>query len=175
MQHFSRLILVGMAALAAFGLPTIAPAAAGAGVEVELVVSNFRYCPKAPCQAEDYAYMRTPGGPIQGTDNTDKFVGVVPGDVVTWKYSDELCDLTACPGHEVRLENGGQGLTVGSMEAKPGESITWTIPENSKPGDVLRYYCDIQTHWKEGLTGAFKIVASAAPSPGPVDAHGRQG
>jgi hypothetical protein len=159
MQHFTRLILVGLAVLAAAALPTTAPASAETGGETKLVVSNFRYCPQAPCEADDYAYLRTPGGPIEGTDKTENFVDVAPGDVVTWNYSDQLCDLTACPGHEVRLENGGQGLTVGSMEAKPGQSITWTIPADYKPGDVVRYFCDIQTHWKEGLTGAFRIVS----------------
>jgi hypothetical protein len=170
MQHFSRLILVALTTLAPAGLPTDAAASARSGGEVELVVSNFRYCREAPCQAEDYAYLRTPGGPVEGTDNEAVWIDAAPGDTVTWKYSDQLCDLTACPGHEVRLENGDQGLTVGSMEAKPGQSITWTIPTDYKPGDVVRYYCDIQTHWKEGLTGAFRIVTPRVASPSPPPA-----
>jgi plastocyanin len=160
MRRFAWLVLVGTAAVAAVSLPTTRPAAAGAGGETNLVVSNFRYCPQAPCEAGDYAYLRSPAGPISGTDNTAAFVDVAPGEFVTWKYADELCDATQCPGHEVRLENGDKGLTVGSMEARPGESITWTIPADAKPGTVLRYFCDVQTHWKEGLTGAFRIVGS---------------
>ena len=159
MQRLARLMLVGTAVAGAMTLPGVGSASAGGAREISLVVSNFRYCHKAPCQFDDSAYMRTPAGPVQGMDRPSKFVDAAPGDSVRWNYADELCDATACPGHEVRLENGGTGVSVGSMDAVKGASITWTIPDDAKPGTVLRYYCDIQTHWKEGLTGAFRIVS----------------
>ena len=162
MRRFAWLVLVGTAAVAVVGVPTTRPASAGAGGETKLVVSNFRYCPQAPCEAGDYAYLRGPTGPVSGTDNTAAVVEVAPGDTVTWSYHDEICDLTACPGHEVRFENGTMAgsVPVGFMAAGPhGEStISWTVPADAKPGTVVRYFCDVQTHWKEGLTGAFRIV-----------------
>jgi hypothetical protein len=156
MHRLARLVLLGVGALGLVTMPGTDSASADA--DVNLVVSNFRYCPQAPCEAGDSAYLRTPSGPVEGTDNSANFVDAAPGQSVTWKYADQLCDVTQCPGHEVRLENGDTGLPVGAMGAGPGESISWTIPADAKPGTVLRYFCDIQTHWKEGLTGAFRIA-----------------
>lgn len=132
------------------------------GGTVDLVVSNFRYCRQHPCQAMDSAYLRGPTGPIPGTDNPATIVEVAPGGTVAWMYQDDACDLIRCAGHEVRFENGTPEGTVpvGFMPAGPERAtITWVVPADSQPGSVIRYFCNVETHWKEGLTGAFRVVA----------------
>jgi hypothetical protein len=134
------------------------------GGTVDLVVSNLRYCREHPCRATDSAYLRGPAGPIPGTDNPAAIVEVAPGENVIWTYRDDACDLIRCAGHEVRFEDGTpQGtVPVGYMPSGPARAtITWVVPADASPGSVIRYFCNVETHWKEGLTGGFRVVAKS--------------
>lgn len=146
----------------------LAPATAdpGGGEPVRIWVSNFRFCPQAPCQATDQAYVRVEGGPTPGTDNAEAFVPVRPGDTVVWIYGDtDGCDRfdtppAHCPGHGVQFESDPLGVGwVGLMPARRGEvTLTWKVPAEAPPGHVLRYYCDVNNHYTLGVTGALAVV-----------------
>ena len=139
-------------------------AAASDGGTVRLAASNVRFCAEEPCDATDQAYVRTDSGSL--VDNAVNFVEVRPGDTVVWHYEDTACDslvagpLLTCPGHEVQFENGQAARgTVGTMPARSGpRSLTWRVPADAKPGDVLRYYCDLTDHWRLGVTGALLVA-----------------
>lgn len=158
----------GTIAAAIVVLAMLAPAPPGAaaaeGSVVRIVASNFRFCLEAPCEASDQAYVRTDSGRV--TDNAaGTFVEVRPGDTVEWSYEDTSCDdlvvpLLTCPGHEVQFEPGQTVRgTVGTMPARQGpQSITWTVPGDARPGDVLRYYCDLSDHWRLGVTGGLVVT-----------------
>jgi Beta-propeller repeat len=146
------------------GLPLPA-AAAGEPGTVRISVSNFRFCPEAPCDASDQAYVRTDGGVL--VDNATRFIAVQPGDTVVWTYQDTTCDgleagpLLTCPGHEVQFETGQTARgTVGTMPARQGSpSLVWHVPNDAQPGALYRYYCDLSDHWRLGVTGALLVVA----------------
>jgi len=151
--------LLGLTTAGASGGAT----AAEPGV-VHVAASNFRFCAQAPCDASDQAYVRTDSGRL--VDNAANFVDVRPGDTVVWNYEDTSCDglvagpLLTCPGHEVQFETGQAARgTVGTMPARQGpQSLSWTVPADAEPGDVLRYYCDLSDHWRLGVTGALLVT-----------------
>jgi hypothetical protein len=148
----------------------VAAEPAGAST-VRIWASNFRYCLERPCQLDDQAYVRHEGGPTPGTDNPDAFTPVRPGDTVVWVYGDQECDSfsatapTTCPGHEVEFEPDifGGGW-IGLMPARRGEvTLKWKVPEEVPAGHVLRYFCNVNGHFRLGVTGAL-VVAGAAGS-----------
>lgn len=152
------------AALLPFSPSPAAPAAIAAGEPVHIAASNFRFCAAAPCDAADSAYVRTDSGSL--VDNAASFVEVHPGDAVVWTYEDASCDslvagpFLTCPGHEVQFESGQTARgTVGTMFARQEgpQSLTWRVPLDAAPGDVIRYYCDLSDHWRLGVTGALVV------------------
>ena len=40
-------------------------------------------------------------------------------------------------------------------------TITYTVPSTTKPGALLRYFCSINNHYQEGMTGILRVVARA--------------
>jgi hypothetical protein len=154
-----------------FLLVPLTPATAdpGGGEPVRIWASNFRYCPEAPCQFDDQAYVRHEGGPVPATDNADAFIPVRPGDTVVWVYGDKECDSfsatapTTCPGHEVEFEpDSFGGGWIGLMPARRGEvTLTWKVPDEAPPGHVLRYFCNVNGHFRIGVTGALVVAGPA--------------
>ena len=163
-----------------------APPAAAEGRRVDIVVSNGHYCRQDPCRLfTDAGYNRTPGGPVAGTDNERMMVDVSPGDTVVWTYRDTgFCDPFAgvpfadCKGHEVRFEDGTPDGAdrLGFMPALAGPTtITWQVPADARRGDLLRYFCSMESdtvkgisypagtgvltaHYLYGTTGILKVV-----------------
>jgi hypothetical protein len=142
-----------------------AGAAGGAGSNtVELTMSYFHYCATATCSPADQGYVRTSGGPVAGTDNPKGIVDVPEGSIVRWVYRDAgpgSCDFfQQCPGHNVRIEDGStEGTRVGGAKARSGpEFITAAITQ--KPGTLIRYFCSVNNHWQEGMTGIIRVVAA---------------
>lgn len=165
------------------------------GAKVDLVISNYQFCRQAPCLwPTEAAYVRGMSGPLNGTDNLNKFVAVSPGETITWTYEDtaapggpESCDFYGTPpypddetlwclGHAVTLEDGtAEGWMLGFLAARSGPgTITWVVPADAKPGSVIRYFCNVRDlsatvpggvpHWRDGMTGGLKVVA--APTEG---------
>ncbi len=166
------------------GRPVQAPTSSS-GTDIGIVMSNFQFCRQAPCQwPSDAAYARGPSGPLEGTDNPNKFVAVSPGDTITWVYEDTgpgSCDALGappypddeglvCPGHSVALENGtAEGEMVGFLTARSGRvTLTWVVPAEAKPGSAIRYFCNVRDldavfpggspHWM--MTGGLKVIAA---------------
>jgi hypothetical protein len=153
-----------------FSLALLAPAPVRAteGSTVRIWASNFRFCLEAPCQLDDQAYVRHEGGPAPGTDNPGAFTPVHAGDTVVWVYGDQECDSfsatapTTCPGHEVEFEPDSYGGGwVGLMPARKGEvTLTWKVPADAPSGHVLRYFCNVNGHFRLGVTGALVVAGS---------------
>src|SRR2546423_15187282 len=87
----------------------------GQAETTEVSVENFRFCSRI-CRVDSMAYVRTPAGPVPGTDNPRAVVYMQPGAPSTWTYRDRGCDLVRCPGHDIRIEDGtGDGRRIGSL------------------------------------------------------------
>ena len=136
---------------------------------VRLVISNFRYCKQAPCSATDSAYLRSPDGGAL-VENPSAAITVRAGSIVQWVYRGDRdqagCDSfnygpASCPGHEVRFENGKPegGKRVGFAMARQSvpQVITFRVPKSSA-GRTLRYFCNVNSHWMFGQTGALKVT-----------------
>jgi plastocyanin len=129
----------------------------GQGETTVVSVENFRFCSRV-CRADSVAYVRTPAGPVPGSDNPRAVVYMAPGASVTWTYRDAACDLVRCSGHDIRLEDGtGPGRRVGRVAAGSGRgSVGWTVPADAEPERVIRYFC--ARHATVGMTGAFQVL-----------------
>jgi plastocyanin len=133
---------------------------------IKLDVSNFRYCAAAPCLPTDFVYVRNPTGNGMIWDNalaaTLVFrTEVHPGDTVTWTYKDALCDaISGCPGHAVCFENGTAEGDCGTriLGARKGAvSVSFTVPTNTKNRTLLRYFCNVNSHFVFGMTGTLLV------------------
>jgi hypothetical protein len=133
-------------------------------------VENFRFCTWV-CRPDSVAYVRTPAGPVAGSDNPRAAVYMQKGARFTWTYRDRGCDLLRCTGHDIRIEDGtGGGRQIGQVTAEAGhESLGWIIPVDAEPESIIRYFCG--RHANIGMTGAFQVLpvrvlsVSYPPSP----------
>jgi plastocyanin len=133
---------------------------------VNLTVSNFRYCEGESCLPIDFVYIRNPLGNGLIHQNalaaTIVFRRVVhPGDTVVWTYKDALCDgIAGCPGHAVCFENGTPEGDCGDriLDARVGPvTASYTVPANTRPGKLIRYFCNVNGHYAFGMTGALLV------------------
>ncbi len=146
--------------LACAGLLVAAvPAEAAKPRTLELSISNFRYCAAEMCSPLDVGYLRTSDGPVAGLDNPLAAIEVKRGTTVFWVYRDGFCDTVGCPGHNVIFENGTvQGVRKGFTPAGQGEKkIKAKI--NQKVGTTIRYFCSVNDHYQEGMTGVLQVIA----------------
>ena len=158
--------LLAPAAAARASAPATRPAITYPPPTTLLEISRFRYCNNAPCDPDAQGYVRSPSGPIPGTDNPAGVIRIIPGRRVTWTYADDLCDSATappldCPGHEVRLENGTPegSAPLGYLPARSGPvSFEWYVPKDAKPGTLIRYFCSVKNHYAFGLTGVLEVV-----------------
>jgi plastocyanin len=71
------------------------------------------------------------------------------------------CDsFEQCPGHNVRFEDGTAkgAASLGFAKSRSGTTtITATI--NQKSGELIRYFCSVNDHYKTGMTGILRVVA----------------
>ncbi len=125
---------------------------------LKITISNFRFCEAESCTPLDVGYLRTEMGPVAGTDNSQAAVDVKRGTVVSWVYRDSACDMFGCPGHNVIFENGTvQGTRKGFVASgKTGKSINVKITQ--KVGTTIRYFCSVNNHYQEGMTGILNVV-----------------
>jgi plastocyanin len=145
----------------------VAPVGGASAAEpktVELTMSNFRYCAATTCTPADAGYMRQKSGPVAGTDNPHAIVDVPEGATVRWTYRDVgpgSCDsFDACPGHNVKFENGAEGAGKGFAKSRSGTlAITTTIDQ--KPGELIRYFCSVNDHYQLGMTGILRVVKAS--------------
>jgi hypothetical protein len=157
-------------------LPDEAPYPGGFFGQAEtdvVVVENFRFCRRV-CRADSVAYVRSPAGPVPGSDNPGAVVYMQPGAQFTWTYRDGGCDLLRCPGHDIRIEDGSaNGRPIGLVGAEPGhDRLTWTIPADAPPESIIRYFC--ARHAPFGMTGSFQVLPIGVLSVSPPST-GRQG
>jgi plastocyanin len=128
-------------------------------------MSNFRYCATPTCSPADHGYVRSSSGPVPGSDNPHGIVDVPEGSTVRWVYRDVgpgSCDsFEQCPGHNVHFENGtAEGESTGAARSRSGATaISVTITQ--KPGELVRYFCSVNDHYRLGMTGILRVVASA--------------
>jgi hypothetical protein len=149
-------ISVVLASSIAFVLPVAAQAKAPP--RVQLTISNFRFCKAASCSPLDTGYIRTDTGPVSGTDNPQGTIDVKRGSVVVWTYRDSFCDaISECPGHNIYFENGGAGVKKGMVPSNKGPR-TITVKATQKTGTLIRYYCTVNGHYMEGMTGILRIT-----------------
>ncbi len=152
--------LVAVAVVVLVGLLSVAGPSAEAAKpkRLMLTISNFRFCENASCTPLDVGYVRTDMGPVSGLDNPQAVVEVKRGSIVSWVYRDSACDMFGCPGHNVVFENGTvQGAKKGFVAAgKTGKSINVKIKQ--KVGTTIRYFCSVNAHYQEGMTGILKVV-----------------
>jgi hypothetical protein len=122
-----------------------------------VAIENFRFC-RQPCRPDSVAYVRTPAGPVPGTDNPRAVVYMQRGAHFTWTYRDDACDLLRCPGHDIRIEDGtAAGRQIGRVSAVTGQKhLSWTIPADAEPESIIRYFC--AGHATLGMTGAFQVL-----------------
>lgn len=120
-------------------------------------VQNFRFCRRV-CRPDSTAYVRTPAGPVPGTDNPRAVVYMQAGAQFSWTYRDMGCDLFRCTGHDIRIEDGTlDGRLIGRVTAETGhESLSWAIPADAAPESIIRYFCG--RHAGFGMTGAFQVL-----------------
>ena len=137
-------------------LSSLVPAASAAP-KLKLTISNFRFCQAASCTPLDVGYLRTDTGPA-GVDNPPAVVEVKRGTTVSWVYMDGFCDMVGCPGHNVVFENGTvQGVRKGFVRSgQMGKAINVKIKE--KVGTTIRYFCSVNAHYQEGMTGILQVV-----------------
>jgi plastocyanin len=139
-------------------LPGPAHAAAKPPPKLNLAISNFRFCPSAPCTPLDAGYLRTNSGPVSGTDNPLATIDVKRGTTVVWTYMDSTCDaINGCPGHNIWFENGGVGVKKGAVPSNKGPK-TITVKINEKPGTTIRYFCTVNGHYMIGMTGILHVT-----------------
>jgi hypothetical protein len=141
-------------------LPGEAPYPGGFFGEAETTVvsvENFRFC-SGVCRADSVAYVRTPAGPVPGSDNPRAVVYMQQGAEFTWTYRDRACDLLRCTGHDLRLEDRtADGRPIGLVTAETGhDTLSWTIPQDAEPESIIRYFC--ARHGNVGMTGAFQVL-----------------
>jgi plastocyanin len=93
-----------------------------------------------------------------GLDNPAGAIDVKRGTTVRWVYRDSFCDMIGCPGHNVVFENGTvQGTRKGFIAAgKMGQAINVKITQ--KVGTTIRYFCSVNNHYQEGMTGILNVV-----------------
>jgi plastocyanin len=123
----------------------------------DVSVQDFRFCIRV-CRGDGMAYVRTPEGPVAGSDNPRAVVYMQPGARFTWTYRDEGCDVLRCGGHDIRIEDGtADGRPIGRVSAEPGhDTLSWTIPADARPESIIRYFC--ARHASFGMTGAFQVL-----------------
>ncbi|MDQ1491462.1 MAG: hypothetical protein QOJ23_3976 [Actinomycetota bacterium] len=129
----------------------------GQGETTVVSVENLRFCPPG-CRADSVAYVRTPTGPVPGSDNPRAVVYMQQGARLTWTYRDTACVLLGCTGHDIRIEDGtGDGREIGVVTAGADhERLSWTIPADAEPESIIRYFCG--RHASLGMTGAFQVL-----------------
>jgi hypothetical protein len=129
----------------------------GQAETTDVSVENFRFCSRV-CRPGSVAYVRTPAGPVPGSDNPRAVVYMQQGARFTWTYRDTGCDLLRCTGHDIRIEDGtADGRQIGLITAETGhESLSWTIPADAVPESIIRYFC--ARHATFGMTGAFQVL-----------------
>jgi len=131
-----------------------------------VAIENLRFCVRR-CRPDSVAYLRTPAGPVPGSDNPRAVVYMQPGDRLAWTYHDAGCDLVRCAGHDIRLENGTpEGQEVGPVTAEAGhDRLDWTIPADTAAETIIRYFC--ARHATVGMTGAFQVLPVGVLSVSP--------
>ena len=129
----------------------------GQGETTVVSVENLRFCPPG-CRADSVAYVRTPTGPVPGSDNPRAVVYMQQGARLTWTYRDTACEVLGCSGHDIRIEDGtGDGREIGVVAAGADhERLSWTIPADAEPESIIRYFCG--RHARLGMTGAFQVL-----------------
>ena len=151
MRQRSMLAMVACAlVLLGIGLP------ARAATEHRILMSDFRFCPERPfpCDPLDVGYAASPTDP--GTALGSQYspittVAVHPGDVITWVYSEPLCDAGVfCPPHDAILGDG----TVATPDLKGG-TASYTIPLDA-PAGVITFHC--KYHAGFGMNGALQVA-----------------
>lgn len=151
--------------LLALAVP-LAGALPGRAATLNVTISNFRYCQGDQCLPFDFVYLRNPTG--NGLINQNAFAAtlifrdqVKPGDTVVWTYKDSLCDAVGgCPGHAVCFENGTAEGDCGDRitPARSGPvTVSYTVPASTKPGTLIRYFCNVNGHYMFGMTGALWV------------------
>ena len=122
-----------------------------------IAVDNFRFC-RQLCRPDSTAYVRSPAGPVPGSDNPRAVVYMQQGAAFTWTYGDTGCDLLHCTGHDIHIEDGTTGgRLLGRVTAETGhDTLSWTIPADAAPESVIRYFC--ARHAGFGMTGAFQVL-----------------
>ncbi|MEW6474720.1 MAG: hypothetical protein AB1679_20900 [Actinomycetota bacterium] len=129
----------------------------GQGQTCDISVENFRFCIRQ-CRPDSVAYLRTPAGPVPGSDNPRAVAYMQPGANVTWTYRDRGCDLLRCTGHDIRIEDGtAEGRRIGLVNPeRRHETLAWAIPPDAEPESIIRYFC--ASHGAYGMTGAFQVL-----------------
>lgn len=154
-----------LAAVLVLGGPAVGVAGGATGGDVELSMSNFRYCAGSTCAPTDVGYLRTSNGPVPTADNPSQVIDVPQGSTVRWIYRDKgpgSCDsFEGCSGHNVRLEDGSaNGTSVGAARSRGGElAITTKITQDA--GTMIRYFCSINDHYQMGMTGILRVVPAS--------------
>jgi plastocyanin len=161
-----RRLVPALAAAAALAVP----APGGAARTVKIAINNFRFCPTAPCDAQDTAWVAgqsvRPQPEAAPQYNSDAVIDVKPGDTVQWTYRDSgpppSCDsfdtdAVRCPGHEVRFVDATNA--VGFVPRESTRSFTWKVPANAPKGRIYPYYCAVaNVHYRFGMTGALRVT-----------------
>jgi plastocyanin len=153
---------VALAALLIAAGPQVGEGRAAEPEAVELTMSNLRFCATMTCSPVDQGYVRLSSGPVPGSDNPHGIIDVPTGATVRWVYRDNgtpSCDtFPQCAGHNVRFEDGtADGKSMGAARARSGPttiSVTITQP----PGELIRYFCSINDHYREGMTGILRVI-----------------
>jgi len=133
---------------------------------VNVTVSNFRFCERTSCLPTDIVYIRNPTG--NGLLHQNALAATLvfrtlvhPGDTVVWTYRDSICDAIAgCPGHAVCFENGTvEGACGGRiLNARSGPvTVSYTVPAATPPRTLIRYFCNVNSHYLFGMTGALFV------------------
>lgn len=137
-------------------LTMLAPAA-HAAPKLELSISNFRFCAAETCTPLDIGYLRTDMG-AAGPDLPLGTVSVKRGTTVVWVYRDAFCDAIGCSGHNVVFEDGSvQGKRKGFTPSGQGEKKI-SVKITQKAGTTIRYFCSVNNHYQEGMTGVLSVV-----------------
>jgi hypothetical protein len=155
-----RLVAAAMLGLASFVPAGNAVMAKPKPKPVTLTISNFRFCKAASCTVTDVGYLRSDSGPVSGTDNSRATVDVRTGATVVWTYKDTQCDGAqteplSCPGHNIWFESPGRKIGFAAARSGPSK-ITTKI--TGRPGSTIRYYCSVNNHYLEGMTGILRVV-----------------
>ena len=133
---------------------------------VNVTVSNFRFCERTSCLPTDVIYIRNPTG--NGLLHQNALAATIilrtevhPGDTVVWTYRDTICDAIAgCPGHAVCFENGTVEGACGTriLNARSGPvTVSFTVPAATPPKTLIRYFCNVNSHYLFGMTGALFV------------------